>query len=134
MIEICFYEVIIFKEYDIRNLSEEEYQKQINCMKYNFGVEIKKDFQSFQYYIENGKDNEEKKGEEKKEEEKKEEEKKEDEDENISPLLRKLKKDKKKEKVGQTNLKDLKSKEMSDGSCMNILRKFKRRNKQFKRK
>ena len=107
-----------------KKLSQEEYQKQINCMKYNFGVEIKKDFQSFQYYIENGKDNEEKKEEEKKEEEKKEEEKKEDEDENISPLLRKLKKDKKKEKVGQTNLKDLKSKEMSDGSCMNILRKF----------
>ena len=32
-----------------KKLSQEEYQKQINCMKYNFGVEIKKDFQSFQY-------------------------------------------------------------------------------------
>ena len=106
-----------------KKLSEEEYKKHVDCMAYNFGVVIDKDYQDFKYYIENGKAKNVE-GEEKKEEEKKEE-KKEEEDKSVPVWMRKAKAQKKKEKKdNKTNIANLKSKDMSGNKCMNVVKKF----------
>ena len=100
---------------DTKKLTEEEFQKHKDCMQYNFGIQIDKEYKAFKYYIENGKsiDYKDKKVEEKKEEEKKEEQK-------PTGFLRRMRK----KEDNQTNIANLKGKEMSGNKCINIFRKF----------
>ena len=133
-----------------KQLSQDEYDKHISCMKYNFGIEIDNkvnDLNKFKYYIENGKEEkseedkkkeeeEEKKKKEEEEKKKKEEEEKKKEEEYISPLTKRLgeqlkakekerEKEKEKEERGKkTNLSNLKNKEFSGDKCINIVRNF----------
>ena len=105
-------------------LSEEEFKKHRDCLEYNFGVRIDKEFEDFKYYIEKGKAKDPNQVEEKKEEEKIEEKKEEEEKEKSVPVWMKKMKTKEDKKENKTNIANLKSKEISGNSCMSVFKKF----------